>query len=97
MVRGPAMTSSPWVIHKFGGTSVATAQRYRDLTAIVARGPGDLLPEGPYAALTAVLSADAADLADVLRTIALARTSRRRSTSACARSLDDRLHGALPR
>ena len=34
------MTTAPWVVHKFGGTSVASAQRYRDVAAIVAREPG---------------------------------------------------------
>lgn len=111
----------PWVIHKFGGTSVANAQRYRDVAAIVGREPGarkaivvsamarvtdallcltelarardeactlrlaelvdrhieaarELLPETAAHALTAVLRADAVDLADVLRAIWLART-----------------------
>jgi len=115
------MTTAPWVVHKFGGTSVASAQRYRDVAAIVAREPGvrkavvvsamakvtdalialtelarardesyvarlaelverhveaakELLPEPAYLALTAVLRADAADIADVLRAIWLART-----------------------
>ena len=115
------MTTAPWVVHKFGGTSVASAQRYRDVAAIVAREPGvrkavvvsamakvtdalialtelarardesyvarlaelverhveaakELLPEAEYLALTAVLRADAADIADVLRAIWLART-----------------------
>nr|MBK7067082.1 bifunctional aspartate kinase/homoserine dehydrogenase I [Deltaproteobacteria bacterium] len=115
------MTTAPWVVHKFGGTSVASAQRYRDVAAIVAREPGarkavvvsamakvtdalialtelarardesyvarlaellerhveaakKLLPEPAYLALTAVLRADAADIADVLRAIWLART-----------------------
>jgi len=115
------MTTAPWVVHKFGGTSVASAQRYRDVAAIVEREPGarkavvvsamarvtdalialtelarardesyvarlaelverhveaarELLPEPAYLALTAVLRADAADIADVLRAIWLART-----------------------
>ncbi|MBK8695664.1 MAG: bifunctional aspartate kinase/homoserine dehydrogenase I [Deltaproteobacteria bacterium] len=115
------MTTAPWVVHKFGGTSVASAQRYRDVAAIVAREPGvrkavvvsamakvtdalialtelarardesyvarlaelverhvetakELLPEPECLALTAVLRADAADIADVLRAIWLART-----------------------
>jgi aspartokinase/homoserine dehydrogenase 1 len=115
------MTTPQWVIHKFGGTSVASAQRYREVAAIVAREPGarkavvvsamakvtdallaltelarardvsyearlaelierhveaagELLPEAACAALTAVLRADAVDIADVLRAIWLART-----------------------
>lgn len=115
------MTTAPWVVHKFGGTSVASAQRYRDVAAILEREPGarkavvvsamakvtdalialtelarardegyaarleelverhveaarELLPEPAYLALAAVLRADAADIADVLRAIWLART-----------------------
>lgn len=34
------MTTAHWVIHKFGGTSVASADRYREVAAIVDREPG---------------------------------------------------------
>ena len=34
--------SSPWVVHKFGGTSVADAERYRAAAELVlARAPGE--------------------------------------------------------
>lgn len=32
--------SSDWVVHKFGGTSVAGAERYRSVAALMAREPG---------------------------------------------------------
>ncbi len=32
--------SGAWVVHKFGGTSVASAERYRQVAGVVAREPG---------------------------------------------------------
>ena len=34
-------TQSSWVCHKFGGTSVANAERYRKVAEIMAAEPGD--------------------------------------------------------
>lgn len=34
------MTTAHWVVHKFGGTSVANADRYREVAAIVDHEPG---------------------------------------------------------
>lgn len=33
--------SSPWVVHKFGGTSLATAERYRQVAAIMRAQEGE--------------------------------------------------------
>ena len=38
--RGPTM-SSPWVVHKFGGTSLADADRYRNVADIMRAQEGE--------------------------------------------------------
>jgi aspartokinase/homoserine dehydrogenase 1 len=36
-----AMAKNPWVVHKFGGTSVANSDRYRNVVTILEKEPGD--------------------------------------------------------
>ncbi|MDB4932626.1 MAG: bifunctional aspartate kinase/homoserine dehydrogenase [Myxococcaceae bacterium] len=68
------MTTAPWIVHKFGGTSVATAQRFRDVAAIVEREPG---------ARKAVVVSAMAKVTDAL--IALTELARARDEACTAR------------
>jgi bifunctional aspartokinase / homoserine dehydrogenase 1 len=51
------VTDPPWVVHKFGGTSVADAGRYRQAAAIVARERADGRPAVVVSAMTGVTDA----------------------------------------
>jgi aspartokinase/homoserine dehydrogenase 1 len=68
------MSTSKWVVHKFGGTSVANAARYREVAEIVGREPG---------ARKAVVVSAMAKVTDAL--IALTELARRRDVACHAR------------
>jgi bifunctional aspartokinase / homoserine dehydrogenase 1 len=48
------VTSFPWIVHKFGGTSVANAERYRHVARVLAAEPRDARPAVVVSAMSGV-------------------------------------------